>query len=48
MSAHTFDLEYTQTNFCTAGKRQLNKEEGEKTVSGWLEWEECMNADILR
>lgn len=25
MSAHTLDLEYAQSNFCTGGKRQLNK-----------------------
>lgn len=41
MSAHTLDLEYAQSNFCTGGKRQLNKREGgKKTFSSWFEWEE--------
>lgn len=41
MSAHTLDLEYAQSNFCTGGKRQLNKRTGEKIpFSSWLEREE--------
>lgn len=32
MSAHTLDLEYAQSNFCTGGKRQLNKREGGKKL----------------
>lgn len=33
MSAHTPDLEYAQSNFCTGGKKQLNKLVRQKKLS---------------